>query len=197
MVNVTDVKLGTNVRKSFGKIKEVMPMPNLIQVQKDSYRWFIDIGLKEVLKDMSDITDLLDAAIKEAGIKTIVNLADSQEEAMAYPGFAESYYSSQNALYLGLGVDFQADDFQAGLADGLRHIAKNEGPYLVHCTEGKDRAGFVSALLSCLMGAGYEEVIADYMVTYDNYYGVKPGTDKYVAINDKYINYFLQNLFTF
>ncbi len=57
MVNVTDVKLGTNVRKSFGKIKEVMPMPNLIQVQKDSYKWFIDIGLKEVLKDMSDITD--------------------------------------------------------------------------------------------------------------------------------------------
>ena len=57
MVNVTDVKLGTNVRKSFGKIEEVMPMPNLIQVQKDSYKWFIDIGLKEVLKDMSDITD--------------------------------------------------------------------------------------------------------------------------------------------
>ncbi len=57
MVNVTDVKLGTNVRKSFGKIKEVMPMPNLIQVQKDSYKWFIDNGLKEVLKDMSEITD--------------------------------------------------------------------------------------------------------------------------------------------
>ncbi|MBR5437387.1 MAG: DNA-directed RNA polymerase subunit beta, partial [Clostridia bacterium] len=57
MLNVTDVKLGTNVRKSFGKIEEVMPMPNLIQVQKDSYKWFIDIGLKEVLKDMSDITD--------------------------------------------------------------------------------------------------------------------------------------------
>ncbi len=57
MVNVTDVKLGTNVRKSFGKIEEVMPMPNLIQVQKDSYRWFIETGLKEVLRDMSEITD--------------------------------------------------------------------------------------------------------------------------------------------
>ena len=57
MVNVTNVKLGTNTRKSFGKIKEVMPMPNLIQVQKDSYKWFIETGLKEVLKDMSDITD--------------------------------------------------------------------------------------------------------------------------------------------
>ena len=57
MVNVTDVKLGTTTRKSFGKIEEVMPMPNLIQVQKDSYRWFIDTGLKEVLRDMSEITD--------------------------------------------------------------------------------------------------------------------------------------------
>ncbi|MGN0448388.1 MAG: DNA-directed RNA polymerase subunit beta [Acutalibacteraceae bacterium] len=57
MLNVTDVMLGTNTRKSFGKIEEVMTMPNLIQVQKDSYRWFIDTGLKEVLRDMSDITD--------------------------------------------------------------------------------------------------------------------------------------------
>ena len=57
MVNVTEVKLGTTTRKSFGKIEEVMPMPNLIQVQKDSYQWFLDVGLKEVLRDVADITD--------------------------------------------------------------------------------------------------------------------------------------------
>ncbi|MCM1364084.1 MAG: DNA-directed RNA polymerase subunit beta [Faecalibacterium sp.] len=57
MVNVTDVKLGANTRKSFGKIQEVMQMPNLIQVQKDSYKWFLDVGLKEVLRDVADITD--------------------------------------------------------------------------------------------------------------------------------------------
>ena len=57
MVNVTDVQLGTNVRKSFGKIQEVMKMPNLIQVQKDSYRWFLETGLKEVLRDVEEITD--------------------------------------------------------------------------------------------------------------------------------------------
>ena len=57
MVNVTDVKLGTTTRKSFGTIQEVMQMPNLIQVQKDSYKWFLDVGLKEVLRDMADITD--------------------------------------------------------------------------------------------------------------------------------------------
>lgn len=131
--------------------------------------------------------DYADAAIEAAGIKTIVNLADSREEALAYPGFAETYYSGQNVIYLGLGVDFQADDFKAGLAEGLRFMAENEGPYLVHCTEGKDRAGFVSALLSCLMGAGFDEMIADYMVTYDNYYGVKPGSEKYDAIAESNI----------
>ncbi len=57
MVNVTDVKLGTNTRKSYGKITEVMKMPNLIQVQKDSYRWFLEKGLQEVLDDMDAIED--------------------------------------------------------------------------------------------------------------------------------------------
>ena len=128
-----------------------------------------------------------DAAIEAAGVKTIVNLADNGDEAQAYPGFGDSYYSKQNVIYLGLGVDFQADEFKAGLANGLKFMSSNEGPYLVHCTEGKDRAGFVSALLSCLMGANYEEVLADYMVTYDNYYGIKPGTDKYQAIADSNI----------
>ena len=42
---------------SFGKIDEVMDMPNLIEVQKASYNWFIEKGLKEVFRDMADITD--------------------------------------------------------------------------------------------------------------------------------------------
>ena len=128
-----------------------------------------------------------DAAAKAAGVKTFVNLADSEEEAAAYPGFAESYYAQQNVKYLCLGVDFAAEDFQKGLAEGIRFMIANEGPYLVHCTEGKDRAGFVNAILECFMGATYEEVLADYMVTYYNYYGVEPGTEKYEAIAESNI----------
>lgn len=44
MVNVKDVKLGKNTRKSFAKINEVLEMPNLIEVQKNSYQWFLDEG---------------------------------------------------------------------------------------------------------------------------------------------------------
>ena len=57
MVNVKDVKLGKNTRKSFAKINEVLEMPNLIEVQKNSYQWFLDEGLKEVFRDVSAITD--------------------------------------------------------------------------------------------------------------------------------------------
>ena len=46
MLNVKDVQLGTTTRKSFAKINEVMQMPNLIEVQKKSYQWFLDEGLE-------------------------------------------------------------------------------------------------------------------------------------------------------
>ncbi len=57
MVNVKPVKLGKNVRMSFSRIGEVLEMPNLIEVQKNSYKWFLEEGLKEVFRDVSPITD--------------------------------------------------------------------------------------------------------------------------------------------
>ena len=57
MVNVKPVKLGRNTRMSFSKINEVMQMPNLIEVQKNSYKWFLETGLKEVFRDIDAITD--------------------------------------------------------------------------------------------------------------------------------------------
>ena len=57
MLKVKPVTRGSCQRMSFGKIDEVMDMPNLIEVQKASYNWFIEKGLKEVFRDMADITD--------------------------------------------------------------------------------------------------------------------------------------------
>jgi len=54
---VKPVKLGSNTRMTFSKINEVIDMPNLIEIQKESYRWFVEEGLKEVFRDMSAITD--------------------------------------------------------------------------------------------------------------------------------------------
>ena len=123
-----------------------------------------------------------DAAAEKAGVKTFVNLADAEETMKGYEGFADSYYSKQNYICLNLGVDFSSDEFRHGLAEGLRFIAKGEAPFLVHCNEGKDRAGFVSAVIEALMGASADEITADYMVTFFNYYGVQPGTEQYDII---------------
>ena len=57
MVNVKPVQLGKTKRMSFGKIEEVLKMPNLIEIQKNSYEWFLNEGLREVFQDVSGITD--------------------------------------------------------------------------------------------------------------------------------------------
>ncbi len=54
---VKPVKFGNTERMSFSKINEVIDMPNLIEIQKDSYKWFVEEGLREVFNDMSSITD--------------------------------------------------------------------------------------------------------------------------------------------
>ena len=54
---IRPVKAGNNTRMSFSKQKEVLQMPNLIEVQKNSYNWFLEEGLNEVFKDISPISD--------------------------------------------------------------------------------------------------------------------------------------------
>ena len=57
MMKVKPVKLGKTERMSFSHIDEVISMPNLIEVQKNSYQWFLDEGLKEVFHDIGTIED--------------------------------------------------------------------------------------------------------------------------------------------
>ena len=54
---IRPVQAGKSLRMSYSRQKEVLQMPNLIEVQKDSYQWFLDEGLKEVFADISPITD--------------------------------------------------------------------------------------------------------------------------------------------
>ena len=54
---VKDVYFGKTLRKSFARHEEILQMPNLLEVQKNSYQWFLDTGLREVFKDVASITD--------------------------------------------------------------------------------------------------------------------------------------------
>ena len=57
MAMVKDVKFGKTMRKSYAKYEEILQIPNMLKIQKDSYQWFLEEGLREVFKDVGTITD--------------------------------------------------------------------------------------------------------------------------------------------
>ncbi|NCB64170.1 MAG: hypothetical protein EOM52_11325, partial [Clostridia bacterium] len=123
-----------------------------------------------------------DALAKKAGIATVINLADDEAGMKAYPGYADSYYATLDVIPLNMGVDFKAADFNAKLKTGLEFMIAKEGPYLIHCNEGKDRAGFTAMLLEALAGGKLDEIKADYMLSYINYYHVEKDSTQYNKI---------------
>ena len=54
---VKDQIFGKTLRKSYAKYQEILEMPNMLKIQKDSYQWFLDQGLREVFRDVAAITD--------------------------------------------------------------------------------------------------------------------------------------------
>ncbi len=136
-----------------------------------------------------------DAAIRDAGVTVIMNLADSDKTFNSYEGLNDTYYSKQKYKLLNMSIDFTADEFRSKLAEGLRFFASNKGIYAIHCNEGKDRAGLVTAILECLMGASSDEVVNDYMTSFYNYYGITPGDAKYQTIANSNIKKTLAMLF--
>ena len=132
-----------------------------------------------------------DALMKEAGVRFILNLSDTEEKLQTYtadPAFDSPYFLSlyENGAVkpIALNMNYGSEPFKQKIADGLTAMTAHEGPYLTHCTEGKDRTGFVCMLLEALCGADYDEIADDYMITFDNYYGVSEEKDpeKYATI---------------
>ena len=57
MVNLKDQRLGENVRKSFSRTRFNLELPNLVEIQTKSYKWFLEEGLREVFEETAAITD--------------------------------------------------------------------------------------------------------------------------------------------
>lgn len=135
--------------------------------------------------------EIADNLLWAYGIRYILDLADNEEKIASYrekEDFSSDYfvslYEDNKVSLLGLTASFRTERFMASLAGGLRDMVTMEGPVYIHCLEGKDRTGFVCALLEALAGASYEEILEDYMETYDNYYGITQDShpEKYEAI---------------
>ncbi len=150
-----------------------------------------DIGEGKVYRSASPINNerrrasAANALVKSAGISTIINMAESDEmiaQHISLDDFDSEYYSvlweNGNVHALDMSVDFSSDEFAEKLIDGLTFIAGNEGPYLIHCNEGKDRTGFACMLIEMLMDSELQSIIDDYMLSYQNYYGISVSTDE-------------------
>ena len=123
-----------------------------------------------------------DQALLNSLVRTVMNMADTEETMKKFADYNLTNYSSCEVIALNMGMDFFSEEFQEKLAEGFRYMASHDGPYLIHCVEGKDRTGFAAAVLECLMGATADEVVGDYMLTYFNFYGIEPGTEQYEQI---------------
>lgn len=137
--------------------------------------------------------DYADNLIASVGVATVLNLADSAEDIEGYftetacdSAYYRSLYKAGSVIAIDLTGNFYSDDFASSVADGFTFLARNKTPYCIHCTEGKDRAGFTAMLLEALMGATLDEIICDYMLSFYNYYGIdkEREPERYQAVLD-------------
>ena len=123
--------------------------------------------------------DIVDDLAEQYGIKVVLDFSDTDEALAEYRAmdtwnsdYFDRLYEDGKISVLHLGVNPASEEFRTELSAALYKMTKEEGPYLFFCTEGKDRTGYASVLIEALCGATYDELLADYMKTYENYYGM-------------------------
>ena len=144
-----------------------------------------------------------EALMEEAGTRLIMNLSDSAESLSERLGAAETpadyyirLYEEGRVLLPQLTISYSSPEMKKKTADLLRTMSTFEGPYFMHCALGKDRTGFISLLLEMLAGAEYQEMLDDYMLSYDSFYRVSRISDpaKYNMIRDEYFNVLIRHI---
>ena len=116
-----------------------------------------------------------DSLSREAGIAAFIDLSDKIQVAYSFEGFKKTYYYTQSAVYAGLPSTVSLQEYKDGFVNILRYIYTYDGPFLIHCREGKDRTGYAVAVLEALMGASLDEILADYIKSFTNFYNVIDG----------------------
>ena len=129
---------------------------------------------------------VVDSLAQTVGIKTEIDLADTDEKIkkyMATTGYASTYapslFNAGNTIACGMSSNTFCDDFKEKLGKAAKFMIEHEPPYLIHCNEGKDRCGAVSMIFEALAGATFEEMRRDYMVTLLNFYKIEDGGASY------------------
>lgn len=138
--------------------------------------------------------------LNEHEIRSTLSLSETEDTLQKrypeMPAYAREIYENGNVVPTLLGADYFSDTLRTKLAQGLISIMDKPLPWAIHCMEGKDRTGFVCILLGALMGAAYDELIDDFMKSFENYYGITLETDSFryegfkSLFADKYLRIF-------
>lgn len=135
-------------------------------------------------------------------IKYVIDLADSEEEYIEFNkeyGLEDAYintlYKNNSIVFLDMSASYSGQEYKESLSKGLKAIIENDGPFYIHCLEGKDRTGFVCLILELIADATYDEALNDYMHTYYNYYSItKQEQERYNSIKEVYFDSFIEYL---
>ena len=146
------------------------------------------------IDDQRGRAEYADEALEKYDIRNIINLANTENEAYEFVGFEDTYCSKQNILYATMGAQNDYEEFYKIIKDIFEYIADNDGPFYIHCLEGKDRCGNVSTIIEAYAGASYQELIDDYMLSFINYYDIEEDSEIYRQIAENYKN-MLKELF--
>ncbi len=111
--------------------------------------------------------------------------------------YFQTLLDANKAIFLGMAAAYKTDVFASQMKTMFEAILNNDGPYYIHCLEGKDRTGYVCMVIEALLGATYEELIDDYFITYHNYYGIEKGSNKYEVIKSLHIDEMIRYVFGF
>ena len=93
------------------------------------------------------------------------------------PEYTAEMIKNGSVISCPLGIVYSDPESMRMIADGLSAMVELDGPYLIQCSLGRDRTGVLIALLEALSGAGYDEIISDYMESYRNLHNINMDAD--------------------
>ena len=142
---------------------------------------------------------VVDSLLEQNNIQFDIDLADKSSTGNNFVigNYFKGLKENNKVVFLGMAAAYKTDEFAGKMKQLFEAILNNDGPYYIHCLEGKDRTGYVCMVIEALCGATYDELVDDYFVTYHNYYGIEKGSNKYDVIKSLHIDEMIRYVFGF
>lgn len=117
----------------------------------------------------SSRSNIVNEQLNSLNINNIINLENSEIEAKQLPGYESSNYKNKNVLYSPVAINNNEINI-ASFNEIINFIINSNGPIYIHCCDGNVKTGLICAILEGTINAGYQQIIPDYMESYDNLY---------------------------